>query len=301
MRILTLDVGGTNIKSAVIDDGNRLTTERTTPTLPSKEAAQASLLQSAIAVAKTYTDYDILSVSMTGQIEKKTQSLLFDYNRKEHTDSQGFPVGALLREAVGRPVYLINDANAAALGEAYFGAGRGFPDFLCLTYGTGVGGGIVQNGQLLTGAWGIAGEFGHIVTHAGGKLCGCGYRGCYERYASTKALLTAAKKICPTLENAHQLFEAAEADAALRRVIHAWEREIVEGLCTLTYIFNPSCFILGGGVMEREDVLHRVRERFFKRVIRTFGNVQILKAQLGNRAGMYGAAVYARMMTQTNS
>ena len=105
----------------------------------------------------------------------------------------------------------------------------------------------------------------------------------------------AAQRVDPTLENVRQLFEKAPQDARLRRVISAWEREIVEGLCTLTYVFNPTCFILGGGVMEREDVLSAVRKYYAKRVIKTFANVELLPAQLGNKAGMYGAAVYARM------
>ena len=125
-------------------------------------------------------------------------------------------------------------------------------------------------------------------------MCGCGRRGCYERYAATTALLHSARKVRPELENARQLFALAEEDLALQRVIRAWVREIVEGLCTLVYIFNPDCIVLGGGVMEREDVLEMVRKRFYKRVIPTFSRVELLPAQLGNKAGMYGALAYAK-------
>ena len=293
MNILTLDVGGTAIKSAVIDEKNELTDVRVTP---SSLAGEGNLVRSAIAVAEGYQGFDVLSVSMTGQIDDKKQTLLFKYRKTDEMDAGevNYLVGEKLYEAVKRPVFLLNDSNAAALGEAYFGAGKNRRDFLCLTYGTGVGGGVIQNGELFTGQRGIAGEVGHMVTHAGGRLCKCGHRGCYEQYASTTALLRAARKHCPELADAKQLFEAAQSNPALRRVIGAWEREIVEGLSTLTYIFNPSCIVLGGGVMEREDVLEQVRRRYYKRVIPTFSKARILPAQLGNQAGMYGAAVYAR-------
>jgi len=290
VRILTLDVGGTAIKSAIVDENNQLTDIRETPS----QSAGEALVYRAAEVALGYEDYDVLSVSMTGQINNKTQNLLFQYNKDVNDEGEECPAGEILRKAVNRPVFLMNDSNCAALGEAYFGAGRGHKDFLCLTYGTGVGGGIIQNGELLTGSRGIAGEVGHMVIHAGGRKCGCGRRGCYERYAATTALLASARKVRPELENARQLFVLAEEDAALQRVIRAWVREIVEGLCTLVYIFNPDCIVLGGGVMERADVLDMVRKRFYKRVIPTFSRVELLPAQLGNKAGMYGALAYAK-------
>ncbi len=291
MRILTLDVGGTAIKSAIFDENNQLSDIRETPSVG---AAGEALVYRAAEVAAAYDDFDVLSVSMTGQINDKTQNLLFQYNKSAGTEDVECPAGEILRSAVNRPVFLLNDSNAAALGEAYFGAGQGHEDFLCLTYGTGVGSGIIQNRELLTGSRGIAGEVGHMVIHAGGRLCGCGRRGCYERYAATTALLYSSRKVKPELENARQLFEFAPNNPALQRVIRGWVREIVEGLCTLVYIFNPSCIILGGGVMEREDVLEMVRKRFYKRVIPTFSKVELLPAQLGNQAGMFGALAYAK-------
>jgi len=288
MCILTLDVGGTAIKSAILDESGVLQDIRTTS---SRSATGMELARLAAEVARQYDNYDMLSVAMTGQIDDRAQTLLFEYNKP--VPGNGYDVGTLLREASNRPVYLLNDSSAAALGEARFGAGREHSNFICLTYGTGVGSGIVLGGKVLTGQRGIAGEVGHMVTHVGGRPCGCGHRGCYERYASTTALLLAARKYRPDLENARQLFDAAPEDPALRRVIRGWIREIVEGLCTLTYTFSPDCLILGGGVMEREDVLEQVRVQYHKRLIPTFASTKILPAQLGNTAGMFGAAAYA--------
>lgn len=297
MKILALDVGGTAIKSVMIDDYGKLHDIRTTP---SASVPAEILAQNAIAVAKKYTDYDVLAVAMTGQIDHKTQTTLARNNGK-CSERANFPVGKVFSEALRCPTFVLNDANAAALGEAVYGAGRKYPDFLCLTYGTGVGGGIIQNGQLLTGHRGIAGELGHIVTHAGGRRCRCGRRGCYQEYASTTALLREARKYCPELNNARELFARIPDEPLLERVVDIWVREIVEGLCSLTYVFNPACFVLGGGVMERSDVLEKVRSQFQKRVMPSFSDVEILKAELGNQAGMIGAAVYARRALAENS
>lgn len=297
MKILALDVGGTAIKSAIIGEDGKLCLCRS---VPSGKYPAEVLTRNAIAVANSYEDYDVLAVAMTGQINHKTQTTLARSNGNT-MERTAFPVGRILAEAVQRPVFVINDANAAALGEAAFGAGRNRPDLLCLTYGTGVGGGIIQNGQLTMGHNGIAGEFGHIVVHAGGLLCRCGRRGCYQEYASVSALMREAQKICPDLRNARELFDLLPGMPELQQVTDSWIREIVEGLCSLAYIFDPPCFVLGGGVMERTDVLEKIHQQFRERVIPSFSDVEILKAELGNQAGMVGAAAYARWVLTSST
>ena len=290
MKILALDVGGTAIKSAYVDPDGRVEEYRCTP---SDMSTLEALTQCAIRVARTYNDYDVLAVSMTGQIDHKTQTVVA-WSDGKAIRRICFPVGKILSEALQRPVFVLNDANAAALGEASFGAGRGCPDFLCLTYGTGVGGGIIHNGVLLTGQHGIAGEPGHLVVHAGGRRCRCGHRGCYQEYASTTALLREARKLCPELPDAKALFDRIGEEPGLSKAVEGWIREIVEGLCSLAYLFDPTCFVLGGGVLEREDVARQIRARFQKRIIPSYGDIEIRQAALGNRAGMIGAAVFAR-------
>lgn len=296
MKILALDVGGTAVKSAIIDECGNLSDFRLTAS--GRHPAEI-LTHIAVEVVNTYDDYDILAVSMTGQINHKTQTTLARSNGHE-LERTCFPVGKVLHEAVNHPVFVLNDANAAALGEATFGAGRNHPDFLCLTIGTGVGGGIIQNGSLFNGKNGIAGEFGHMVTHVGGRLCRCGRRGCFQQYASTTALMDAAKRVNPNLSDAKDFFECIRDDLNLQRTLDNWVCEIVEGLSSLTYIFNPSCFVLGGGVMERPDVLDMVRCQFKKRTMTSFSDVEIVAAELGNYAGMIGAAVFARSMMSNN-
>lgn len=292
MKILALDVGGTAVKSAIVDEANGLSDIRVSPSSPSPPDV---LIQHALDVVRSYTDFDVLAVSMTGQIDANTQSVLARTG-KNGFESVNFPAGQVLQEAVQRPVFILNDANAAALAEGCFGAGKNYKDFLCLTYGTGVGGGIISDGKLYTGHLGIAGEFGHIVTHARGRVCRCRKRGCYQQYASTTALVREAKKVDPSINNAKELFAKLSEEPKLNAVVDKWIDEIVEGLCTVSYIFNPACIVLGGGVMERPEVLEQVRVKFQKRIIPSFGKVALLPAALGNHAGLMGAAAYARQM-----
>ena len=290
MRILCLDVGGTAIKSAILEPDGSLSCQRLSP---SGISTVEILTEKAAAVAKAYDDYDVLAVSMTGQIDHKTQCVLA-WNDGTRFAAINFPVGQIFREAVGRPVFVLNDANAAALGEACYGAGKNYRDFLCLTYGTGVGGGIIRDGKLLTGKRGIAGELGHMITHAGGRPCRCGHLGCYQKYAATSALLRDGKELLPQLQDARELFDRIPDEPGLQEVVDNWIREIVLGLCSFAYIFDPECFILGGGVMERPDILEKVRQAFRQTAIASFADIEILAAELGNKAGMLGAAAFAR-------
>ena len=181
--------------------------------------------------------------------------------------------------------------NAAAIGEAAFGAGKGQKDFVCLTYGTGVGGAMFTNGKLYSGSSHSAGEFGGIVTHPEDRNPGKDlFSGCYERYASTTALVKNAMALNPSLSNGRAIFEH-RADPEVKQAIDRWIMEIVYGLITIVHMANPSCAILGGGVMEQPYVLQQVQEKLYQNIMPSFRHVQIKKASLGNQAGMLGAAV----------
>ncbi len=192
------------------------------------------------------------------------------------------------------PVAVQNDVNSAAIGEAFYGAGRGQSDFLCLTYGTGVGGAIIVNGEVYTGAGYSAGEFGGIVTHPEDRNPAEDmFSGCYERYASTTALVKRAGEQIPELKNGRDIFARIE-EQEVRNLVDQWILEIVYGLTTLVHIFNPSMIVLGGGIMEQEYVVSKVRERLGEHIMSSFRNVKIVSAQLGNMAGMLGASREAK-------
>lgn len=181
--------------------------------------------------------------------------------------------------------------NAAAIGEAVFGAGKNQKDFVCLTYGTGVGGAMFTNGKLYAGSSYSAGEFGCIMIHPEERNPAKDlFSGCYERYASTTALVNYAKKLDASLSNGRVIF-ARQTEPEVKQVIDRWIMEIVYGLTTIVHMLNPSCAILGGGVMEQPYVLQQVQEKLYQNIMPSFRHVEIKKAELGNRAGMLGAAV----------
>ena len=196
------------------------------------------------------------------------------------------------------PVAVENDVNAAALGEAICGAGRAHVDFLCLTYGTGVGGAIIQNRQVYHGSSFSAAEFGAIVTHAAERISGGSFfDGCYERYASTTALVRMAMDYDPALDNGRKIFARLD-DPNVMQILDRWVDEILLGLASLTHIFNPSCIILGGGIMVQPLILEKIRQKKERFIMPSFCHVQILPAQLGNTAGLLGAAYLAEQQAK---
>lgn len=291
LKILALDIGGTEVKSVMFDENGPIGEVMRAPSRTEKDTQP---FVTGASVAKLYSGYDYVAVSATGQIDMAKNTLMFSYSLPSDAEGLNYPIGAIVEEMAGKPAFVINDSNAATLAESRFGAGRDYDSMLCLTYGTGVGGGIILNRELFLGTRGIAGEVGHLPIHAGSDLrCGCGHYGCYESYASTTALLRMAREFIPELKNGRELFVQADEDERLQQVISRWVDEIVEGLCALCYMFNPPCIVLGGGVMEQPRLIPMIRERFKERIIPTFSKVDIVPAKLGNKAGLYGAYAYA--------
>lgn len=221
------------------------------------------------------------------------------------------PLAALVHKYTGKPVFVLNDANAAALGESAFGAGKAYRDSLFLTIGTGIGSGVIIGGKLFEGFRSAGTELGHTVIRQNGELCTCGRRGCFERYASTSALIrrtqeamrrnpeSALWKYAASLEEANgkTVFSAAsEGDEAAKLVLDDWIAALGEGIANFINIFRPQTVILGGGVAaEGEILLAPLREYVYPRlyVSETYAPVELQCAELGNDAGLYGAAKYA--------
>lgn len=290
MRVLALDIGGTAIKSALLDEGGQVLQEGETPSEGRRGGKR--LMERAKAVIDDYTGYDAIGVSTTGQVDAREGRIIFA--NENVPGYSGMQVAKILRTHARVPVVVENDVNAAALGEAHFGAGVGERDFLCLTYGTGVGGAIVIDGRIYGGADGVAGEMGHILTHPEGLPCACGQRGCYEQYASTSALMRRAREVEPSLRNGRALFERFSAREDLQAIVSAWVTEVAYGLISLVHTFNPSLIVLGGGVMRQDAVVQAVRDRLYPRLMQSYRGVRLEGARLGNQAGIFGAFVLAR-------
>lgn len=286
MAILALDIGGTAIKSGLLNpDGTFLFFDECSS--KAKEGGPL-LMRRVCKIISRYGEYDRIGISVTGQVDTANGRIVFANDNVP--DFTGTSIRDMLTGLFHTPVAVENDVNAAALGEAFYGAGKGYNDFLCLTYGTGIGGAIVINHGIYHGTDGVAGEFGHIITHPSGKKCACGFLGCYEQYASTTALVQNAAGIDPSCVNGRMVFDKFRSgDDAIKSVIDNWIDEIVLGLITLTHVFNPKCIVLGGGIMNEPYVQKETSNRLHSRIMKSYQNVTIKNALLGNRAGLLGA------------
>lgn len=284
MKILVFDIGGTAIKYGICQDGVLLETKEC-PTEALKGGPH--ILNTVCRLAEESMPFDAIGISTAGQVNPEKGSII--YANSNIPNYTGIQFQAFLEERFRVPVAVENDVNCAALGEAIFGAGRGKPSFLCLTYGTGVGGAIIENRQVYHGSSFSAGEFGGIVTHAEQKITGSDpFDGCYERYASATALVKKASVLDPSLTNGREIFANLDRPE-VKELINEWVNEIAIGLSTLIHIFNPSCIVLGGGIMVQPYIMEQLQLCLPKMIMSSFAHVEICAASLGNSAGLLGA------------
>ncbi|WMJ23875.1 ROK family protein [Paludicola sp. MB14-C6] len=287
MKILALDIGGTAIKAGITDGTGKIFDLKEYET--NAKNGGPYVMQKAIEIAKSYEDFEAIGISTTGQVDSKKGVIV--YANENVPNYTGMDVKAIFENEFHVPVSVENDVNCAAIGETHYGAGRNHNDLLCITYGTGIGGAIIVNRQIYGGSKGLAGEFGHIITHPDGKLCACGQHGCYEQYASTTALVRAAKEYREDLTSGRIIFaEWQKGDEKIKEIVDNWIDEIVFGLVTLIHIFNPSALILGGGILSEPYVADGVNTRIYSKVMDSYSNFEIARAEMKNTAGLLGAA-----------
>lgn len=206
-----------------------------------------------------------------------------------------FNIEKELSEKAGFPVKAANDANIAALGEAWQGAGKNYDSIIMVTLGTGVGGGIIIDGKILPGIFGAAGEIGHIKVSSEEVLCGCGNTGCLEQYASATGIVRLSKKYLPegsSLKTAKDIFDsAASGDKVALEIIEEVGCILGTALANLACVMNPEMIVIGGGVSKAGDILlDVVKKHFLKRCFHACEKTEIAIASLGNDAGIYGGA-----------
>jgi glucokinase len=307
-----VDIGGTKVAAGVVDEQGTIiaTAHCETP------ADDVSLIEDAIATAvgELTSKYDVAAVGVgaAGFIDAQRATVMFAPNLAWRDE----PLRATLARRLELPVVVENDANAAAWAEVRFGAGRGADHVVAVTVGTGIGGGIVINGRLLRGQFGAAAEFGHVMVVPDGRRCGCGFRGCWEQYASGRALALEAQELadgCPggAAELLHlasgrpenitgaMVTQAAHAGNAVALqcfdVVGTW---LGRGLAGIAAILDPGLFVLGGGVSAAGELLRAPAVAAFAasltgRGYRPLAELRI--AQLGPAAGLVGAADLARV------
>ena len=307
-----VDVGGTKVLGGVVDE---LVTVVKTARRDTPREGGAALTQAIADVAKELmSDFtiDSVGVSAAGFVSSDRKTMLATPNI---AGWNGVDLDYQLTSLIGLPVVIENDANAAAWGEARFGAGRGKRHMLMLTVGTGIGGGIVVNGELYRGAFGIAAEIGHIRVVPEGHLCGCGARGCFEQYASGNALMRHAREaIAASPDIARNLLSrgdgtlegltgkaitdaARDGDAVALAAFNTTAQWLGAGIASLAVVLDPECVVIGGGVIDAGEILLKPTREALERSMPFAGKhpyPEIIGAQLGNEAGLVGVADLAR-------
>ncbi len=306
-----VDVGGTKIAAGLVDElGEVIARERT----ESPATDPAEIVRTIGALVRSLAgseQVEAVGVSAAGFVDKARATVVFAPNLAWRDE----PLKRLLEDEVGLPVVVENDANAAAWGEFTFGAGEDVDNLLMLTVGTGVGGGLVIDGELVRGGFGMGGEVGHICLVPGGVLCGCGNLGCLESYGSGTALVRRARELAgedPTAARA--MLEgvggdpsritgpllssaAAEGDVFARARLAELGDWLGQGIATLTAVLDPNVVVIGGGVSEAGDLLLDPIRRSFADHVTARGHrpmLEVRQAQMGNAGGMIGVADLAR-------
>ena len=307
-----VDVGGTKVLGGVVDASGKVlaTSRRDTP----REGGNELTKTIATVALELMQDHSItaVGVSAAGFVSSDRKTMLATPNI---ADWNGVQLDLELTKLIGLPVVIENDANAAAWGEAKFGAGRNQAHMMMLTIGTGVGGGIVVNNELYRGAFGIAAEFGHLRVVPEGHLCGCGARGCFEQYASGSALRRHAREaISASPDLARNLLArgdgtidgltgqaitdaAREGDAVALAAFQTTAQYLGAGIASLAVLLDPSCVVIGGGVIDAGEILLAPTREAMKRYMPFAGKhpyPEIVAAELGNEAGLVGVADLAR-------
>lgn len=299
MKNLVFDIGGTAIKYGICENDKLLQINE----IPTKaHMGGRHVIDTLIGLISSLTEKtkcDAIGISTAGQVDSSEGSIIYaNSNIPNYTGTQ---IRKELENIFRLPVMVENDVNSAAMGEAIYGAGQEYSDFLCLTYGTGVGGAIVHDKQIYHGSSFSAGEFGAIVTHGTAKAFGSDFfDGCYERYASTTALVNSASAHDPSLNSGKKIFERI-GDEEVKAVVDCWINEILFGLTTLIHIFNPSCVILGGGIMVQPYIIEQIKSKIGQSIMPSFAHVEIKPAALGNTAGLLGANYLASQYKNQSS
>jgi len=307
-----IDVGGTKIAAGVVglDGVIGARAYRDTPA-DSVDDTAAAICDAAAELIAGH-DVEAVGIGAAGFVSSDRSTVLFAPNLAWRNE----PLGARVGDQLKIPVVVENDANAAAWGEFAFGAAKNVQDMVCVTVGTGIGGGVVSDGELVRGASGVAAELGHMRVVPGGHRCGCGARGCLEQYASGSALVREGRaqaesgslaalqmlSVCGISDPAEltgpMITKAAAAgDPCAVELLDDLGRWLGEGLASIATLFDPTTIVIGGGVSAAKDLLLKSAQVAFEKNLpakanrphSTFG-----LAELGNDAGLIGAADLAR-------
>jgi glucokinase len=307
-----VDVGGTKIAAGVVDGAGAVIDQvRVSTPGAGGQAVEAAIYEAVNELLSRHPEVSAVGLAVAGFVDQHRSTLRFAPN----LPLRDVPLREVVGLLVKRPVVVENDANAAAWGEYRFGGGRGAQDVIMITVGTGLGGGIVLGGQLYRGAFGAAAELGHVRMVPGGLKCGCGNRGCWEQYASGSALVREARVLARARPaDAAALLElsggsveaidgmmvttaATQGDPAAIGLLAELGRWLGEGIADLADVLDPAVVVVGGGVCAAGDLLLDPARQAYHESLSASAyrpHLSIVTAELGNGAGLVGAADLAR-------
>ena len=305
-----IDLGGTNIKAGVVSEDFRIVGKATTKTLCPRPAEDICADMAKVSIEAcdnagiSVDDIEWIGIGTPGIADNENGTIPYSNN----LDFHDVPVRKYIRSKIDKPVYVANDANAAAYGEYIAGAAKGAKNAVCITLGTGVGAGIIVEGKILTGSNFAGAELGHMVISVDGPQCTCGRKGCFEVYSSATGLIRMTKEAAEAdpssvlneyhtadgKYSARHAFNAMRAgDSAGKTVVDKYVKYLAAGIANTINIFQPDILCIGGGVCNEGDPLllpvkKLVAEEIYTKMLTK--NTEIVVAKLGNDAGIIGAA-----------
>ena len=309
--VFGVDIGGTTVKLGLFDTEGNVLDKWEIPTRTEEDGSKIlpDIADSIRDKMKLIDKASVMGVGVGAPGPIDSEGIV---HRAVNLGWGTFSVKNTLEELLNIPVMAGNDANVAALGEMWMGGGQGYKDLIVVTLGTGVGGGIINNGKILTGAMGAAGEIGHIhVNDSEEEICGCGNRGCLEQYSSATGITRLANQLLEASSkdsvlrqgevSAKTVFDAVKArDPLAVEVAEKFGKYLGDALAAVAGVVNPEAIVIGGGVSKAGEVLiDFIRPHYEKNVFHGNRQVVFSLATLGNDAGIYGAAKMVMDMENT--
>ncbi|MEG0276819.1 MAG: ROK family protein [Coprobacillus sp.] len=308
MKYLGVDIGGTAVKLGIVDESGKILCKDNYDVsfdhykTPIIETVLKSIDLFLKDNHESIENIEKIGVSATGQIDTNQGKVIGVGGNIDNWDQT--PIKAIFEDKYHKHTTVVNDANCMIIGEKWIGSAKDKDNVIGITIGTGVGGGIIINGDILLGNVGIAGELGHFSIDHKGVQCSCGNVGCYERYAATTALIKMVKAQYDELDIKESIEEingkliydyVHNHNEKITAIVDEWLDNIAIGLVSLTHIFNPEMIVLGGGVCQQEELfLKPIRQRVLEKAMPRFKeHLEITAAKLGNDAGLIGAVYYA--------
>ncbi|MBE3593344.1 MAG: ROK family protein [Thermoanaerobacter sp.] len=285
MKVIGIDIGGTKILGGIINTNGNLIKLKETPT--QAKLGREVILKNLFNTIDNLIDEDTkgIGIGSAGRINFDTG--VVEYATDNLPGWTGCNLKEILEQRYKIPVVVDNDVNAAAIGEMWLGSGKGYKSMLVMTIGTGVGGAIIYNGELIRGSSWSAGEIGHMILYPEGRQCNCGQRGCLEQYASGTAIYKEYNELLgeEKVSSAKEVFELyKENDDIAMKVINSFIKSLTLSIVSLKNIIDPEVFIIGGGVIDSKDLWWDKLKTILGR------DVNVVPANLGGKATVFGAA-----------